>query len=74
MDDLFAAIAAHLRRHNARLRPAPVERVWLEALRPLARCRLCQAAIVAGEGDAPAYAALLAAGRCLACYLLHEAA
>ena len=54
MDDLFAAIADHLRRYNQRLEPAPTERVWRETVRAFSSaavyCRHCGKAIVSGEG------------------------
>jgi hypothetical protein len=73
VDDLHNAIRQYLARHNARLRrPARIEQVRAGALRSLAACRRCDAPIVAGD-DAPALAALLAARRCLDCYLREAA-
>lgn len=61
MDDLFAAIAAHLRRHNRRLLtpcPPPVPLAGKEAIiagiwgdaRPQVYCRYCGRPIWSGEG------------------------
>jgi hypothetical protein len=54
MDELHAAIAAHLRRHNRRLGRAPIDRVWREALRTYGvravHCQVCGKAITSGEG------------------------
>lgn len=54
MDELHAAIAAHLRRTNRRLERAPIGHVWEEALRSLAGrqvyCRWCGKPITGGEG------------------------
>ena len=54
MDDLFAAIADHLRRHNRRLDHAPIERVWPESVRAHGGagvyCRVCGKLILSGEG------------------------
>jgi hypothetical protein len=54
VDDLFAAIAAHLRRHNQRLGQPLVERVWPEAVQAyggqVLHCRRCGAAIEDGGG------------------------
>lgn len=75
MDDaLFAAIAAHLARHNQQPGPPPVERVWAEALRPLVprRCRSCRA-LIAAEGDLALLPLLLASRRCEGCYLTEAA-
>ncbi len=64
MEELHAAIAAYLRRHNRRILtpyppPVPLEQ---------ARCRSCGVPIGAGaEPGALGY--LLAARRCLGCYL-----
>jgi len=68
MEQLHAAIAAYLREHNPRILtpcPHPV---------PLAqsRCRSCGLPI--GEGFEPgALGALIAARRCLGCYLREAA-
>jgi hypothetical protein len=75
MDDLFAAIAVHLRRHNRRLERAPVERVWQETMRPLAPapgCQCCGRAIMAGA-DPLTIGYLLRARRCLDCYMREAA-
>ena len=54
MDDLFAVIAAHLRRHNRRPGRAPIERVWTGTLRrhggPPVYCRHCGRPILSGDG------------------------
>jgi hypothetical protein len=81
VDELHAAIAAYLRRHNDWLRPGPIPRVRPEALRPLAHCRICDALIagdeearIAADTEVPALATLLAARLCVICYLASEAA
>lgn len=66
MDELHAAIAAYLRRQNPRRlapRPPPVPFV------PGPRCRDCGARIVSPIGELFALAPLVAARRCLDCYL-----
>ena len=65
MEDLHAAIAAHLRRHNSRyLKPCPPPVPLLD----VPRCRRCRAAITA-EGDQFEIAVLLADGRCVDCHM-----
>ena len=65
MDDLFAAIADHLRAHNPRL-PTPCPP-------PLARRRSCGGPIAATV-DIRALGPLLRARQCPDCYLATEAA
>jgi hypothetical protein len=90
VDDLHAAIAAHLRERNTRLtvERAPIERVWQDSVRPLAlmRCRRCGGPLLAdasvtqvealgvADGDLGALGPLLAARLCVGCYLQSEAA
>jgi hypothetical protein len=69
VDELHTAIAAYLRRHNPRLLlacPAPVP------LLDVPRCRICKTPISA-EGELFAIAVLLAARRCVDCYLREAA-
>jgi hypothetical protein len=74
VDDLFAAIAAHLRRTNRRLGRAPIERVWDDTVRPLALrpCRSCGGTI-ATDRDIQALGPLLAGQLCPGCYLSEAA-
>jgi len=70
VDKLHAAIAAHLRKHNPRvITSCPPPMPLLDA----PRCRRCRTPITA-EGDQFAIAVLIAAGRCLDCYLNEAAA
>jgi len=69
MDELHAASAAYLRKHNPRILtpcPPPVPLV------PGTRCRICRTPITA-EGDQFEVEVLLADGRCLDCYAAEAA-
>ena len=74
MDDLFAAIADHLRRHNRR-RPDPIERVWTGTLRAhggrRVYCRVCGRPITSGEGLF-ALERLLRDRTCVHCFIPFE--
>jgi hypothetical protein len=69
VEELHAAITAYLRRHNPRyVTPCPPPVPFL----PGPRCRDCGARIVA-EGEPFALAQLVAARRCVHCYLREAA-
>lgn len=68
MDKLHAAIAAYLREHNSRiLTPCPSPLPLAQA-----RCRSCGQPIGAGA-EPGALGSLIAARRCLGCYLREAA-